>query len=75
LATNKPQREDQRGEFVCHVHKDKDGEPFYTTSSKAFNEHIMTEHVDGFWKGLKEAGKMVKLMEQGKLSKRGKFEK
>jgi hypothetical protein len=51
--TEKPKRPDVVGEYICHVHKDKNGEPFYTTSQRVFTEHIMTEHVDAFWKGVK----------------------
>jgi len=72
---SKEDREDQIGEYVCYVHKDKDGEPFYTTSQEAFTKHIMTEHVDAFWNGVKASEEARTLREQMDLSKRGKIEK
>jgi len=72
---SKRDRKDQMGEYVCHAHKDKNGEPYFTTSSNEFNDHIMTEHVDAFWKRIKASEENRKLKEQMKLSKKGKIEK
>jgi len=73
--TEKPKRPDRTGEYVCHAHKDKNGEPYFTTSSNEFNDHIMTEHVDAFWKRIKASEENRKLKEQMNLSKKGKVEK
>lgn len=72
MVSEKPKREDQIGEYVCHVHKDKDGEPFFTTSQKEFTEHIMTEHVDAFWKRIRdsEEARQLRLKMNGSKSKK-----
>jgi len=58
---SKKDREDQIGDYTCYAHTNKDGEPFHTTSQREFTEHIMTEHVDAFWKRIKASEEARKL--------------
>jgi hypothetical protein len=55
-------RQDQKGIYICHEHKNKNGEPYTTTSSREFTDHIMQVHNEPIWRQLRVARERKKLL-------------